>query len=102
MSNVVVRYFVVGVRPVKYVGLEDSIYLGAAYALDWQTGNFVSHDDYLDNIHGRPYKDEAEEISQEEFDAMVASYRQEKGLTKCDDAAFEQGLRYYRDVLSQS
>ncbi|PTA67870.1 hypothetical protein [Deinococcus arcticus] len=101
MSDVILRYFLIGVRPVKHIGLKDSIYLSAAYALDWQTGTFISHDDYLDNIYGRPSKDEAEEISQEEFDTLVQEYRREKGFLHFDDSAFKEGLRYYREVLAQ-
>lgn len=99
MTAMITRYFVVGLRPVKHINLTEGGYLGSAYAFDWQNGSFRREDDYLDNIWGRPFKDEAEELTKEEFDRMVEHLRAERGLPADDGPAFEQGVAYYRDVL---
>lgn len=101
MKKVIIRYFIVGSRPVKHINIEDDVYLGSAYAFDWNDGSFKSHDDYLDNIWGRPYKDDAEEIGQAEFENIVNSYRLERGLPAPDDTEFANGLRYYTDILAK-
>lgn len=67
------RYFVVGMRPVKFVSTPDG---GMdVLALDWKTGEFVRQMQYLTRcMHGDP---EVDEIEQADFDAQVEKLRAE-------------------------
>lgn len=102
MKKVIIRYFIVGIRPIKFIQLDDNILSGAAYAMDWEDGKFKISQNYVDNIWGRQFKDDAEEISQAEFDSLVDKYRSERNIKEVDDTEFDEGMRYYTDILAKS
>lgn len=102
MKKVIIRYFVIGIRPIKFIQLDDNILSGAAYAMDWEDGKFKISQNYVDNIWGRQFKDDAEEITQIEFDNLVDEYRLERNIKEVDDTEFNEGMRYYTDVLAKS
>lgn len=102
MKKVIIRYFVVGIRPIKFIQLDDNILSGAAYAMDWEDGKFKISQSYVDNIWGRQFKDDAEEITQIEFDNLVDKYRLERNIKEVDDTEFNEGMRYYTDILAKS
>lgn len=67
------RYFVVGMRPVKFVSTSDG---GMdVLALDWSSGEFVRQMQYLTRcMHGDAEVDEVEEA---DFNAQVEKLREE-------------------------
>ncbi|MBZ9752670.1 hypothetical protein K7W42_17650 [Deinococcus sp. HMF7604] len=103
MKSVNVSYFAVGARPIKVIHLDDRVLAGTPYAMDWIDGSFRIDHSYMDNIWGPPLNDDADtqEMTQQAFEKMVQHYRLEKGLNDCDNSEFENGLRYYRDVLAK-
>ena len=64
------RYFIVGNRPVKFVGTKDGGMAVQVY--DWSNGNFVHNLDYLTKAI---YSDETQEVTEEQFLSHVESLR---------------------------
>jgi hypothetical protein len=64
------RYFIVGNRPVKFVGTEDGGM--AVKVFDWSNGSFVDNLDYLLKAI---YSDETQEVTEEQFLSHVDSLR---------------------------
>ncbi len=64
------RYFIVGNRPVKFVGTEDGGMAVQVY--DWSNGSFVHNLDYLLEAI---YSDETKEVTKEQFLSHVDSLR---------------------------
>ena len=64
------RYFIVGKRPVKFVGTEDGGM--AVKVFDWSNGSFVDNLDYLTKAI---YSDETQEVTEEQFLSHVESLR---------------------------
>ncbi|WP_146160654.1 hypothetical protein [Deinococcus arcticus] len=87
--------------PIKLIQLNEEVLPGAAYAMDWSNGNFGLNQKLLSEIWSGPGKDGVNEISKQEFDTLVQEYRREKGFLHFDDSAFEEGLRYYLEVLAK-
>lgn len=71
------KYCVVGNRPVKTIPNKEGG-LGI-YAMNWNTGEFKRHPEYMSQIYFGTM-DDVEELSEKEFNTYVEKLKKEKGL----------------------
>lgn len=64
------RYFIVGNRPVKFVGTEDGGM--TVQVFDWNNGSFIRNLDYLLKAI---YSDDTQEVTKEQFLSHVDTLR---------------------------